>query len=657
VLVGCACTPRVDLGENPDASNGGGVAAGGGSANGGGGSALGGGTAPGGGASTGGGDALDSGIDAGTDAGIDAGIDAGTDAGTVVAATCTPEGWCWDNPTPVGTTWFAVWVANDDEAWAVGEAGLAYHYLNGTWSLVPTHTPNTLFSIYGFAPDDVWAAGVSGAGVHWDGMQWSPVGISMDGESVFSLWGADTAHVWAGGTAPQDDAIAEADFFDGGAWKFNFTGCFGTITGIWGSAPDDVWFNCNDGNLQHWTAGSVMDSTNIDPGIITSAGMWGSSPGSIWAGARDGNLIHFDGGTWSIAATVPGDIAQLWGTSDSDFWAIAGGAILHFSSGTQWTTQTLPPVTNVLALHGSSSTNVWAVGAQNTLLHYDGGSWSASPAGTTSQPVPSFSAIWAAGPDDAWVAGTHSITHWDGHAWTVAVPSLPSALTLIHGATSTDVWSVGGTLVMHYDGQGWTEHSEGLDGGALSNIWAAGNGEAFGSDGDRQIFRYTPATGWTPVYLLPLGVYTNGPVGLWGSGPTDVWAGGGNGLARWNGSTWAPVTGANAPGQASLIWGSGPHDVYVGFSNLVHHFDGVSWTPVDALTGRYLHSASSSGPGDVWVLDYYEIPYSLCRASHWDGASWSSIAVPLLSCESITTAGPDLVWVVGSDDQIIHMQH
>ncbi len=501
--------------------------------------------------------------------------------------------------------------------------------------------------------------GLSGVGVHWDGMQWSNAGISMDGENIHELWGTSGSSLWAGGEAPHDDSIAEADFFDGGSWKFNFTGCFGTITGIWGSAPDDVWFNCDDGNLQHFTAGSVMDSTNIDPGIITSAGMWGSSASSIWAGARGGELLHYDGGTWSIASTVPAEIAQIWGTSDSDFWAIAGGDILHFSSATQWVTQTLPPVTNILALHGSSPNNIWAVGAENTLIHYDGGSWSASPAGANQQPVASFVAIWAAGPDDAWVVGTHDITHWDGHSWTIAVPSLPGKLTAIHGATSTDVWSVGGPLVMHYDGQGWTEHSEGLDGGALWNIWAAGNGEAFGSDGDREIFQYTPASGWTLVYTLPLGLYAPSPVALWGSGPTDVWGRcGGNGIVALERVDVGPGDGSECshPGEPP-IWGSGPHDVYTGIGNLVHHFDGVSWMQIDALTGRYLHAASSSGPNDVWVLDYYEIPYSLCRANHWDGANWNSIAVPLFACESVATAGPDLVWVVGSGDQIIHMQH
>jgi hypothetical protein len=317
----------------------------------------------------------------------------------------------------------------------------------------------------------------------------------------------------------------------------------------------------------------------------------------------------------------------------------------------------LPTVAGINALYGSSPTNVWAVGAQNTLLHYDGSAWSSPPEGVTQQPTPSFNGIWAASPNDAWVVGRQNISHWDGHAFTVVVPSLPKPLWAIHGAAANDIWSVGGTLVMHYDGQAWTEHSEGLGGGALAEIWAAGNGEAFGSNAGRDVFHYVPGAGWSPAYTLPSGSYPDGPDGIWGSGPNDVWFGGGNGLAHWNGTTWGAPPGTNAPTHASIIWGSGPNDVYVNWSNTVNHFDGTSWKPIGELASRYLHSVSMSGPNDIWVLDYYALAYALCRANHWDGVSWSSVEVPLVSCGNVATAGPHLVWVVGGNDQLIRLQH
>src|SRR5262249_18365314 len=153
---------------------------------------------------------------------------------------------------------------------------------------------------------------------------------------------------------------------------------------------------------------------NIDPGLTASSGLWGSGPGSVWAGGAAGNLLHFDGGIWSSAATLPITVEQLWGTSDTDFWAVGQSNILHFASGTEWMQQTLPAAGGVVALYGSWPTNVWAVGAADTLLHYDGLSWTASDAGATPTQAPSYGALWAASPNDAWIAGTNSLSHWDG---------------------------------------------------------------------------------------------------------------------------------------------------------------------------------------------------------------------------------------------------
>jgi hypothetical protein len=78
---------------------------------------------------------------------------------------------------------------------------------------------------------------------------------------------------------------------------------------------------------------------------------------------------------------------------------------------------------------------------------------------------------------------------------------------------------------------------------------------------------------------------------------------------------------------------------------------------IPELDARYLHNVSQSGPDDIWLLDYYEIPNARCRASHWDGTSWTSHWVPFAACEGVATAGHHFVWVVGDGNQLIHMQH
>lgn len=584
--------------------------------------------------------------------------DAGV-VGPLDPTNCTPEGWCWDMPTPNGVAWRSVWVASDSEAWAVGEGGLAYHYLNGAWSLVSTGQPSSLSVVYGFAANDVWAAGANGVGLHWDGTHWSQNDVSTDGQSIATLWGINGS-LWAGGSLssyPYSNQFAvEADSFNGTSWKFNWSLCNSALSSIWGATLNDVWFTCSGEGFEHFDGASI---TSVSAGVTPLTGLWGTSASSIWALGSSNALLHFDGSSWALASMPDQPLGSLWGTSDSDFWSINGKTALHFSSGTQWTELPIPAVAGLGAVHGSSPTNIWGVGWYNSLAHFDGVAWSASNAATTtSPPAATFNAVWASGPDDAWIVGNNTISHWDGQSLSIVVPSLPHFLSAIQGAAANDIWATGGSVVMHYDGSAWTDRSSGLGSQIqIWRIWPTGNGEAFGTDDNGNIYRYTAAAGWALSYTIPAGAYPTGPDGLWGSGPNDVWAGGGNGIAHWNGTAWSPLTGTNAPKSASMIWGSGPNDVYVSFSNYVQHYNGSTWTHIPELDARYLHFVSQSGPDDIWLLDYYEIPDAPCRASHWDGTSWGSYTVPFAACSGVATAGGHLVWVVGDGNQLIHMQH
>jgi hypothetical protein len=514
-------------------------------------------------------------------------------------------------------------------------------------------------SVYGFAPDDVWAGGTFGVGIHWDGSHWSSAPISPDGEHLQLLWGSDRTNLWAGGSALSPSSTGETDSFDGGVWTYHSTDCNGPITGIWGTGLNDVWFNCNDGtaNLMHTAGGRVQRTTAIDSSLHTTAGMWGSAPNSYFAGAINNQLLHFDGGSWSVATTLPAAVQMIWGTSESDFWTVAGGQVFHFASPTDWTKQTLPMIGGfgIRALHGSSPTNVWGVGWPNTLVHYDGLSWSASPQATTQSPQPAFGAIWASGPNDLWALGDKTISHWDGNSWTLVEPALPQRLFAIQGAAPNDIWAIGGAFNMHYDGQSWTSQSAGLDGGIYA-VWPMGNGEAYGADNARTVWHYTAATGWVPVHTLGTGLYTDGPYGLWASGPNDVWFGGGNDLAHWNGSTWTAAPGSGAPTHCAMIWGTGPNDVWNYFSNTAWHYNGTSWTHDPFLDSKYVHDVSVGGPNDIWLVDYYEIPWELVTADHWDGTHWTSIPIPFANWAAVATAGPHLVFAIG-EQQVLYRQH
>ncbi len=95
--------------------------------------------------------------------------------------------------------------------------------------------------------------------------------------------------------------------------------------------------------------------------------------------------MHYNGTRWSGPTIETGSALNgVWGSSSTDVFAVgAGGTILHYN-GTTWGTQSSGTTSNLYGVWGSSAADVFAVGADATILHYDGMSWSTQTNGTGS---------------------------------------------------------------------------------------------------------------------------------------------------------------------------------------------------------------------------------------------------------------------------------
>ena len=55
--------------------------------------------------------------------------------------------------------------------------------------------------------------------------------------------------------------------------------------------------------------------------------------------------------------------------------------------------------------------DVWAVGQGGSIIHWDGGAWSAVNSPSTSE----LYGVWGSGPNDVWAVGeNHVVLHYDG---------------------------------------------------------------------------------------------------------------------------------------------------------------------------------------------------------------------------------------------------
>ena len=164
-------------------------------------------------------------------------------------------------------------------------------------------------------------------------------------------------------------------------------------------------------------------------------------------------LQHWNGTGWTSYAGVESvDMVALWGSGSSDVYAVGGTTIQHWD-GCVVVRHHLRASGALLAIWGSSATDVYACGKTGTLVHSTGGAFSAvagNPLGTED-----CTAIWGSSSSDVYIGATN-VYHYNGTSWSPVSAGI-SNIRAIWGTSSSDVW-IGGTSgnVVHYNGTSWS---------------------------------------------------------------------------------------------------------------------------------------------------------------------------------------------------------
>jgi len=263
------------------------------------------------------------------------------------------------------------------------------------------------------------------------------------------------------------------------------------------------------------------------------------------------------------------------------------------------------------AIWGSAPGDIYILGPEGGVLHFDGTSWSASMV------QPDLTAIWGSGAKDVFAVGraqgdlytrSTSIWHFDGSGWSKMTASFVANLFSIWGSGPNDVFAVGTTLsgtgsaVLHFDGKTWVTMDTGLA-VSLWNVWGRESGDVYCVGGNANftggISHYDGSTWKLVATELPR------LQAVWGTGASHVYAAGaGSTLLHSTGASWTPPVLSSGVNTFNTIWGSGPADIYLGGDGGILHFDGTSWgkMKVISLTGSVVQAIWGSGPDDVWAV-------------------------------------------------------
>ncbi|HCX24182.1 MAG TPA: hypothetical protein DHN29_19830 [Cytophagales bacterium] len=328
---------------------------------------------------------------------------------------------------------------------------------------------------------------------------------------------------------------------------------------------------CLEGDLCNIGADCVSgicgeDSCAFLPAVLGPA----AQEAVAYVGGNDGLILRFDGEQWQQMNPENPRTRDIWGTGVNDVYFVGGqGGILHYN-GNLWDSTDIDDRGYVQRVWGTASDNVYVTtGNSGKIVHYDGADWQLERTGQRF-----VKGIWGSGANDIYISGDRgTILHFDGEAWSQLPSGVPKSMSDMWGTAPDNIYAVGehGTI-SHFDGNAWAS----MDSGVV----LAGNGYLQGIDG----------TG-------PQDIYAVGDVGtiIHYDGVDD----------NDDGSLWDPMVSGTAS-SLNGVWIRGVNDIFaVGNSGTLIHYDGQSWESVDIGTDRHLYS--------IWGprLEAFEAPEGL----------------------------------------------
>ena len=98
--------------------------------------------------------------------------------------------------------------------------------------------------------------------------------------------------------------------------------------------------------------------------------------------------------------------------------------------------------------------------------------------------------VWGSSSSNVFAVGGDSIIHYDGSSWSEMESGITASLYAVWGSSSSDVFAVGsGGTILYYDGSTWNEMDSGTNKG-LWNIWGSSSSDVFAGGGDGTIMHY-----------------------------------------------------------------------------------------------------------------------------------------------------------------------
>lgn len=423
------------------------------------------------------------------------------------------------------------------------------------------------------------------------------------------------------------DVAGDIYRWNGTAWLLSLSGANDYIA-IHGSSATNIIAVGTSGVISRWngTAWSTMTSGTTR----TLNAVWVEDNSTAWAVGANGTILQLSTNTWTTApssSTQP--LNGVWSGDNVVYVVGANGEVVRRTAGV-WTRVVVPSAELLYGVHGNNAADVVVVGANGTLMRWNGTAWSVLGVGGFSGNVYQISGS-TANAGRRYFVGDGGLGQLDaGTATVVSTPYAPQLYGVSFDAAGA-VWTSGarGIVMRSADGAGtpYTTNNLSPD---LFDVWTTAGNNAFAVGEFGSIYRWNGST-WTRLASPTQATLT----ATWALSPTDAFVGGERGtMLRWNGTTWSPMT---FPSQSTVssLWGTTSANVYATTrGGEVLRFNGTAWTVLTTAAAP-LWALFGASDADVYVAGENGLALRLT----------GSTFAPLVAPAPATLAG---LWLTGS---------
>jgi hypothetical protein len=524
-------------------------------------------------------------------------------------------------------------MVSPEEGWAVGVTGptsfgVMMHYTNTTWSRV-SHLTGTygINAVKMISPTEGWAVGYVNCSYGCDhnlllhyttntGWQTATLPASPGPDSRQGFFDLDIKGTtgWAvGGYAfyPDNNYFFQ---FDGSGWT-PITAPLQTGVGVSVIDANEAWA-VGGGSLAHYLNSHWL---YVSPGLPANTFLQGidmldANEGwavgytrvSVSPSVYQCTIVHYTGGTWvPIPCSSSSRLYSVGMRSANDVWAVGeNGLVLHYN-GSVWSQVPVPAGTASLrSVRLEGADDGWIVGSGGMILRLVGGNW-VRVAGSEF----TFGGMDAVGPAEVWYGGVDGqLVQWQNGMLVTRTTPVAASINVLEMVSPTLGWAYArsntGRYILKYSDVGWTVVPTTA---IVSAISAVASEDAWFVMDTRSILHYHSGTWQYESVPLNSRFYSISMLDA-----DHGWAVG-NGVYTYSAGSWVAATPPLTDVTVSTIIAVSPDEAWVAgyigactpdgcpISSRLYHFAGGMWEAIPTPDWQIFYSISKVSATEWWA--------------------------------------------------------